>query len=276
MSNCANCGIFACRQDQPEKIPGHCPMQDHQELYEETLQEYQKEEINNIARNAAIVEATGYHTWTRLEEIIEFCWRTGFEKLGLAFCVGLREEARQVAKFFTGAGFEVSSVVCKTGSLAKEHLGVHENQKVRPGQFEPMCNPIAQAKLLNEAGTQLNVILGLCVGHDTLFIRYSTAPVTVLAVKDRVLAHNPLGAIYAGHYFAEKLDSHRKPATGAAEETEVPLRVLEAVKNAAPDGRLACTAAHQLATKLGVMPRTIGNACNSLEIKLKACELGCF
>ena len=54
-----------------------------------------------------------------------------------------------------------------------------------------MCNPIGQAVFLNKAGTQLNVILGLCVGHDSLFIKHAEAPVTVFAVKDRVLAHNP-------------------------------------------------------------------------------------
>lgn len=48
----------------------------------------------------------------------------------------------------------------------------------------------------NEAKTDLNVVVGLCIGHDSLFFKYSEAPVTVLAVKDRILAHNPLGAVY--------------------------------------------------------------------------------
>jgi len=211
MNNCANCGIFACRQGQPEKAPEYCPMHDHQDLYEKTIAEYLKTEVNNIARHAAIVEAVGYRRWTRLEEIIEFAWRANFQKLGLAFCVGLRKEARQVSRILAEAGFRVESVACKTGAKSKELLGVKDEQKVRPGQFEAMCNPIAQAKILNEAKTDLNILLGLCVGHDTLFIRYSEAPITVLATKDRVLAHNPLGAIYAEHYFAEKLASHQRP-----------------------------------------------------------------
>ena len=49
-----------------------------------------------------------------------------------------------------------------------------------------MRNPIAQAELLNEAGTELNIIVGLCVGHDALFIRHCKAHVTVLAAKDHV------------------------------------------------------------------------------------------
>ncbi len=276
MSNCANCGIYACWQGQIEKIPGHCPMQDHQELYEEALQEYQKAEINNLSYNAAIVEAAGYCIWTRIEEIMEFSWRANFNKLGLAFCVGLRKEAWRVAKIFNNAGFDLTTVACKTGAYSKEHLGISDYQKVRPGQFEPMCNPIAQAKLLNEAGTQLNILLGLCVGHDTLFIRYSSAPVTVLAVKDRVLAHNPLGAIYAENFFVNRLAGHQKPTVEGTKKTEMPSRVLEAVNKAAPDGKLTCSAARQLAAKLGVQPSTVGDACDSLKIKLKACELGCF
>ena len=62
--------------------------------------------------------------------------------------------------------------------------------------METMCNPITQAEVLNEEGVDLAILLGLCVGHDTLFFKYCNVPCTVLAVKDRVLAHNPLAAIY--------------------------------------------------------------------------------
>lgn len=210
MINCAQCGLFACYRGQLEKIPSNCPMHE-QQIYKEANQEYKKPEINNLALNAALTESAGYGIWTRLEEVIEFSWRANFKKLGLAFCVGLRREATLVNKFLKNAGFVVESVVCKTGAQPKEFLGITEEQKVRPGQFEAMCNPIAQAKILNEKGTDLNLLLGLCVGHDTLFIRYATAPVTILAVKDRVLAHNPLGVIYSEHYFANKLASHKKP-----------------------------------------------------------------
>jgi uncharacterized metal-binding protein len=59
-----------------------------------------------------------------------------------------------------------------------------------------MCNPIAQAEMLNRAGTDLNLMLGLCVGHDAMFLKHVTGYTSVLAVKDRVLAHNPLAAVY--------------------------------------------------------------------------------
>jgi len=46
------------------------------------------------------------------------------------------------------------------------------------------------------------------VGHDSFLYRYSDAFVTTLVVKDRVLAHNPAGALYcAGGYYKNKLDA---------------------------------------------------------------------
>jgi uncharacterized metal-binding protein len=34
------------------------------------------------------------------------------------------------------------------------------------------------------------------MGHDVLFSKYTHAPATTLVVKDRVLGHNPVGALY--------------------------------------------------------------------------------
>jgi len=67
-----------------------------------------------------------------------------------------------------------------------------------------MCSPLGQADLLNEAGTDFNIVMGLCVGHDALFCKHSKAPVTTLIAKDRVLAHNPAGALYS-RYWRKKL-----------------------------------------------------------------------
>ena len=65
---------------------------------------------------------------------------------------------------------------------------------------EAVCNPIGQALCLERCGTDLNIIVGLCMGHDILFTKSSHAPVTTLIVKDRVLSHNPAGAIYTAYY----------------------------------------------------------------------------
>lgn len=199
--NCAKCKTLACISGQKNIIPENCPMVLENELLEKTQKEYLDEELKNIACSAARVEAEGYCRWTRIEEIIAFARQASFKRIGLAYCIGLRREAARFSEIMTQCGFDMISVVCKTGSTPKETLGLTEDEKVKPGHFEAICNPVAQAELLNKAKTDLNVLLGLCVGHDTIFIRYAKSPLTVLAVKDRVLAHNPLGAIYARHYF---------------------------------------------------------------------------
>ena len=80
-----------------------------------------------------------------------------------------------------------------------------DTEKVRPGEFEPLCNPIGQAAVLAQLGTQLNIVIGLCVGHDSLFFAHSKAPVTVLVAKDRVLGHNPVAALYTSHSYYQHL-----------------------------------------------------------------------
>ena len=204
MSTCSLCGVRACYSGD-SNLPANCPSGD---IGKDALKEtYTKQENQSIAQAAALVESEGYCRLTRVEETIAFAKKCGYNKLGLAFCVGLRKEAQVLTKILESNGFEVSSVICKVGSFPKEFLGLSDQQKVRPGNFEAMCNPIAQAELLNKGQTELNVILGLCVGHDTLFIKHSEAPVTVMAVKDRVLGHNPLAALYlADGYYKSKLN----------------------------------------------------------------------
>jgi uncharacterized metal-binding protein len=100
---------------------------------------------------------------------------------------------------------EPYSACCKAGSIDKLAFNLQEDDKVRPGTFEPACNPIAQAQILNAEGMEMNIIMGLCVGHDMLFNKYSTAPVTTLVVKDRVTGHNPAAVLYGQNFYYKRL-----------------------------------------------------------------------
>jgi uncharacterized metal-binding protein len=205
MYTCALCSEHNCRTGVLEKLPLNCPCTEKEEQ-EKTKKLYLEEDNNKLAYNSALVEAEGYCNKTRLEEIIDFADKCNFKKLGVAFCIGLSKEAVILCRILKNNGFDVDSVVCKNGSIPKEFLNIEESEKIRPGNYEPMCNPIGQAIMLNNAETDLNIIMGLCVGHDSLFMKYSEAPVTVFAVKDRVLAHNPLGALYlSDSYYKNKL-----------------------------------------------------------------------
>ena len=66
------------------------------------------------------------------------------------------------------------------------------------------CDPEAVAQALNTRKTDLNVLVGFCVGADCIFNRNSEAPVTTIFVKDKSLANNPIGAVYS-HYHLEDI-----------------------------------------------------------------------
>jgi uncharacterized metal-binding protein len=204
MYTCAECAKLGCDTGDPDAYPVNCPSRASDP--DALLLPYAESDVRQLARNAALVEAHGYCRLTRVEEIMDFAQRSGFARLGIAFCIGLQGEAVVFARVLRANGFEVDSVACKNGGLPKEELGLADTDKVSPGEFEPMCNPIGQAHALEKAGTELNVMLGLCVGHDSLFMKHSAAPVTVLAAKDRVLGHNPLAALYlADGYYRRRL-----------------------------------------------------------------------
>lgn len=205
MYTCANCNQLACAAGTRENLPSNCPMRQEQKLWE-IFNEYQTDDNHRFYVTSSSMEAAGYGQWPRLRETIEFCKAMGYQRVGIAFCKGLRKEARVVAGLLQKHHFQVVSVICKTGGISKEAAGIPEENKLHPHEFEAMCNPIAQAALLNEQQTEFNIAIGLCVGHDSLFYQYSKAPVTTLIAKDRVLAHNPCGAIYCvDGYFKNKL-----------------------------------------------------------------------
>ncbi|MBU4564842.1 MAG: DUF1847 domain-containing protein [Desulfarculus sp.] len=193
-----------------------CPTQEQAQALEAANAKYDDPQLMEFARQASLQEAACYvnrdqrpyvlqPSKTRIQEIWEFAHRMGYTKVGLAFCLGLVNEAAKVEQMFKSHGLEVVSALCKAGATPKEMLGLGDEDKVRQGGFESVCNPVFQAELMNRAGTQLNVLLGLCVGHDSLFFAHAKAPSTVLAVKDRVTGHNPLAAVYLSDGYYAKL-----------------------------------------------------------------------
>ena len=205
MYTCAQCGVHACTRENREQLPKNCPIRE-EALMEQAMACYRLEENSGFYITASEIEALGYCQWPRVKETIQLCLRMGYAKVGLAFCSGLKKEAQVLDSLLRRAGLEVVSVICKAGGADKTACGLTDTQKVRPGQFETMCNPIGQAMLLNQQKTQFNIVLGLCVGHDSMFYKYSEALVTTLVAKDRVLGHNPAAALYCAEgYFKERL-----------------------------------------------------------------------
>lgn len=215
---CAKCGVKEKICRSPEgKGPAFCPTLHRAGPILQASEEYAKSEISKFAKEASVQEAECYINRNlkpyvlhpakpRVQETCEFAQKMGYKRLGIAFCGGLHQEALSLTHIFESQGFEVVSVVCKVGGTPKEKIGITEENKVRIGEFESMCSPIAQAMVLNGEKTDFNVLVGLCVGHDSLFLKYSQAFCTVLVTKDRVLAHNPVAALYtSGSYYARML-----------------------------------------------------------------------
>ena len=164
---------------------------------------YKNERISQLHRAASAIEARHYCKEPRLREIMLFAKELGCSKIGLAFCIGLESEAKIISQILAQE-FEVISVCCKVCGISKSDFKLEQISSGKNN--EVMCNPAGQAELLNESGTGINIICGLCVGHDAVFNLKSKAPVTTLIVKDRVLAHNPVGAVYS-QYIRRKMSN---------------------------------------------------------------------
>jgi len=203
---CADCGTLNCHTRE-KKFPAFCLTERLEgEWLADALDLYRGEGLDGrIARAAAEVEGVYYGRLTRVEETIAFAKRIGALRIGVASCVGLITEAAVFVKVLEKAKLTPVTVACKIGSTDKSEIGIPDEWKIRKGKFEGLCNPALQARMLNEQNTDLNVVVGLCVGHDSLFIRHSLAPVTVLIVKDRVLAHNPVAALHTTHSYCGRL-----------------------------------------------------------------------
>ncbi len=210
--SCIDCGYANCNK-MDRSYNDFC-MTTHmdEEVLAQAMACYESGSENaRIAIAAAQVESENYCKMTRIEEIMEFAKKLEVKKIGIATCVGLLSEARTAAKIFRAHGFEVFGIGCKAGAVPKVTVGIPkscENVGVN------MCNPILQAKMLNHHHTGLNVVIGLCVGHDSLFYRHSDAPVTTLIAKDRVLGHNPAAALYqASGYYARLLQPNQEASS---------------------------------------------------------------
>jgi uncharacterized metal-binding protein len=209
---CSYCRKKGCFNGDLSQAPDFCPTIQCKDTLKKAKETLNQPENRKMAQDVARTWKD-YGKLTRVEETVLYARLQGHKKLGLAFCVGLSEETEKFTNLLKNEGFEVVSVCCMCGALSAADVALPEEDQIVPGFRQPMCNPIGQAAILDAAGCTLHILLGLCVGDDTLFIKHAKAPVTVLAVKDRVLAHNPLGALYTARHIYTRINT-RPPKTG--------------------------------------------------------------
>jgi len=198
---CVKCTVLRCSsKEENKKVPASCPTEKYSDLVKETIDKFM------LPENQAINQGwLGYMSkvmnpeksreklsWTRVDEIMEYAKIRGMTRLGIATCYALMSESRSLSDILESNGFDVLSISCLCGEVNPQDVGM-------PGNI--FCNPIMQAEVLNREKTELNIMVGLCLGHDILFLRHCKAETTPLVVKDRALGHNPVAALYLNQGF---------------------------------------------------------------------------
>lgn len=198
---CVKCTTLRCSsKERNKKAPPFCPTEKYADLARETIAEYKSPENQAIIQGwlglmSKILDpekAKEKWSWTRVHEIMEYAKIRGMTRLGIATCYALLPESKILSDILESNGFDVVSVSCLCGETNPPDMGL-------PGNIS--CNPILQAEVLNHEKTDLNIMVGLCVGHDILFLRHIKGETTPLVVKDRSLGHNPVAALYQSQGF---------------------------------------------------------------------------
>jgi uncharacterized metal-binding protein len=141
---------------------------------------YSQEDINTMQ----LADQARLPGKDRVEELRNYAMLAGIKRIGIAHCVALQKEAGALKQSLSEQ-FEVFPVDCKCGRIPASEILNNESKGIS-------CNPAGQAEILAAHETELNIVMGLCVGHDMVFTAKSKAPSTTLIVKDREHKHNPM------------------------------------------------------------------------------------
>ncbi len=150
-SMCSYCSKKTRFKGDLSDPPPFCPSANYADLLHQAKETLQTSENQRMAQDVARTWKE-YGKLTRVEETIEYACLQGHQKIRLAFCVGLSEEARLFTNVLLNAGFQVASVCCMCGALSSDDVSLPERDKIVAGFRQPMCNPIGQAAVLDEEG----------------------------------------------------------------------------------------------------------------------------
>jgi uncharacterized metal-binding protein len=219
---CASCKAHTCFTGKGE-VPAGCP--EGKRVEQDAPPPFEKFAVHTKAVQEKSVD--------RIHEVIEHAKFMGYKKIGIAGCIGMHDELRVITQMLRkDGGLEVSSVMCKSGSLHKKKLGVPSKYRLTTrtgyGIGVIACNPVAQALVFNDEETDMNCILGLCVGHDSIFMKHSKAPTISLIVKDRSNAHNPASILYG--FYGDNFFGRRPTPQGSAEFNAKNIRLTDVLR----------------------------------------------
>jgi len=188
-SVCATAGSF---KGDVSRMPRTCPTRTHADLATD-VSGYRGEERQALMRAADETPFAADGSFrNRVQELSHYARRRGLRRVGVAFCVSMLKESQELARQLQGEGLETELVCCRVGAVDHDAIGL---PKAHPDRFAAICNPVAQARLLNEREVDLVAQVGLCIGHDLVLQEECRAPVTTLVVKDRALDHHTIAAL---------------------------------------------------------------------------------
>ncbi|HET8733167.1 MAG TPA: DUF1847 domain-containing protein [Anaeromyxobacteraceae bacterium] len=189
---CAHCATAGSFKGDVSRMPRTCPTRSHADVAKD-VSGYLGPERQALMQAA---DRTPFHPdgtlRNRVEELSEYARRRGMKRIGIAFCVSLLKESQQLARMLEKDGLETELVCCRVGAVDYDAIGL---EKAHPERFAAICNPVAQARLLDARNVDLVAQVGLCVGHDLVLQEECRAPVTTLVVKDRALDHHTVAAL---------------------------------------------------------------------------------
>jgi uncharacterized metal-binding protein len=189
---CATCAKTSCFRGDHAGMPKTCPTRTDAAIATDPSP-YLDEPLASVMR---VADKTPFsedgNKRNRVEELANFANARGMRRVGIAFCVTMTKEVQELARQLQQAGLETELVCCRVGAIDYDKIGL---PKAHPDRFAAICNPVAQARLLNQRGVDLVAQVGLCIGHDLILQEECEAPVTTLVVKDRVFDHHSILAL---------------------------------------------------------------------------------
>jgi uncharacterized metal-binding protein len=191
---CRTCRTRAAFVGPPARMPADCPTLIRADLATD-VSGYLSDERQALMQAADAAPVTGDgRLRNRVEELVFFARARGMRRIGVAFCVSMLKEAQALSRILESEGLRADLACCRAGAVDPVEIGL---PRAHPERFSAICNPVAQARLLDAQGADLIVQMGLCIGHDLILQQEARAPVTTLVVKDRVLDHQPIRALRA-------------------------------------------------------------------------------
>jgi uncharacterized metal-binding protein len=191
---CLHCATAGSSKGDVSRMPTTCPTRTHAALATDVAGYRSGERVALMRAADATPFTEDRRLRNRVEELARYAKLRGMKRVGVAFCVSLLQESQRLARMLQAEGLEAELVCCRVGAVDASAIGLPRSH---PDRFAAICNPVAQARLLNDRRVDLVAQVGLCVGHDLVLQEECEAPVTTLVVKDRALDHHTVRALRA-------------------------------------------------------------------------------